>query len=164
MMNIAPLQTEHIEDAKRVIAAVALEFYFDGFSVDQLLEHYSKIGFLSDMESLQTTYDGDCGILLGIFDESKVVGVGGVRKLTVDTGELVRLWLLPKYRKLGLGRKTVALLLDFARREGLRALKLDTSRKCIDAISLFKKVGFNEVQPYKDSIGDCFMELDLNSD
>ena len=164
LMNIAPLQPEHIEDAKRVIVTVVLEFYFDGFTADQLLAHYSKIGFLSDVESLQTTYDGNNGMLLGILDGSDVVGVGGIKKLTDNTGELVRLWLLPQYRNLGLGRRTVETLLQFARREGMRKLKLDTSRKCVDAITLFKKVGFGEVKPYKESIGDCFMEMDLDND
>jgi ribosomal protein S18 acetylase RimI-like enzyme len=163
MMDIAQLQTEHIEDAKRVIATVVLEFYFDGFTVDQLLEHYSKIEFLSDIDSLQTAYDGKNGTLLGVFDQSRLVGVGGAKKLSDDTGELVRLWLMPSYRNRGLGRRVVEMLLHFAKREGLRSLKLDTSRKCVDAIALFNKVGFQEVKPYKESIGDCFMELDLHN-
>jgi GNAT superfamily N-acetyltransferase len=162
-MDIAPLQPEHIDAAKRVIATVVLEFYFDGFTVDQLLAHYSKIGYLSDVESLQSTYDGNSGILLGILDGSDVVGVGGIKKLTEDTGELVRLWLLPQYRNQGLGRRTIEMLLQFARDEGIRKLQLDTSCKCVDAITLFKKVGFHEVTPYKESIGDCFMELDLHN-
>ncbi len=163
VMRIEPLQATDIADAKRLIATVVLEFYFDGFTVDELLAHYAKVGYLSDIDSLQTSYDGSNGILLGVFDADALVGVGGVRTLTADVGELVRLWLLPSHRRLGLGRATVEKLLQFARHEGWRTIRLDTSRKCCDAIALFTKFGFREVSPYKESIGDCFMELDMGN-
>ena len=164
MTRIEPLQAAHIGDAKRLIATVVLEFYFDGFTVQKLMDHYANTGYLSDIDSLEVMYDGRNGILLGVFDADELVGIGGVRMLTADVGELVRLWLLPSHRGLGLGRATVEKLLQFARCEGWSTLRLDTSRKCCDAIALFTKFGFRDVSPYKESIGDCFMELDLRRD
>ena len=73
----------------------------------------------------------------------------------------VRLWLLRDYRGLGLGREITAHLLRFARNTSWSRLRLDTSLRCTAAVGLFRKIGFREIHPYKESIGDCFMELDL---
>jgi putative acetyltransferase len=85
-----------------------------------------------------------------------------VRQIDADSGELVRLWLLRGFRGRGVGRLIIERLLQFARCAGWNRLRLDTSFRCKEAVSLFRKVGFREIAPYKDSIGDCFMELDLS--
>ena len=104
-MRIAPIKCSDLEAAKRVIATVVLEYYFDGrYTPDELLVHYEKSGYLADLDRLEEEYDGRRGMLLGAFDGESVVGTGGVRQFDADTGELVRLWLLRDFRGRGIGR------------------------------------------------------------
>jgi putative acetyltransferase len=163
MIQVAPLQRSDLNAAKRVIATVVLEFYFEGrYTTDELLVSYEKSGYLADLDRLEQEYGGSHGLLLGAFDGDAVVGTGGVRQIDADSGELVRLWLLRDFRGRGVGRQIMERLVQFARTAGWKHLRLDTSVRCKEAVALFRKVGFREVAPYKESIGDCFMELDLS--
>jgi putative acetyltransferase len=109
-MHIAPLRRSDIEAAKRVIATVVLEYYFDGrCTADVLLIRYEKSGYLADLSRLEEEYGGTHGLLLGAFEGEAVVGTGGVRQIDTDSGELVRLWLLRDYRGRGVGRQIVDL-------------------------------------------------------
>jgi len=162
-MHIAPLKRSDIEAAKRVIATVVLEYYFDGrYTADELLIRYEKSGYLEDLSRLEEEYGGTHGLLLGAFEGEAIVGTGGVRQIDPDSGELVRLWLLRNFRGRGVGRQIVDRLLQFGRAARWMRLRLDTSFRCKEAVALFRKVGFREIAPYKESIGDCFMELNLS--
>lgn len=162
MTYIAPLRSADIPAAKRVIATVVLEYYFDGrYTTDELLARYEKSGYLADLDHLDEEYAGSKGHILGVFKKDAIVGTGGVRRLDADSGELVRMWLLRDFRGRGIGRQITDQLLQFARSAGWKHLRLDTSNRCKEAIALFRRIGFYEVSPYKESIGDCFMQLDL---
>jgi len=164
MTRIAPLNRSDLDAAKRVIATVVLEYYFDGrYTVDELLVRYEKSGYLVDLARLEEEYGGSRGLLLGVFEDEVVVGAGGVRRIDAETGELVRLWFLREFRGRGIGRQVIDRLLQFARSVGMKRLRLDTSFRCKEAVALFRKVGFREIPRYKESIGDCFMELDLTN-
>src|SRR5688572_18561021 len=142
-MHIAPIKRVDLDAAKRVIATVVLEYYFDGrYTPDELLARYEKTGYLADLDSLEKEYDGHRGILLGVFDGDTVVGTGGVRQFDADTGELVRLWLLQDFRGRGIGRGIAEALLQFARSTRWQCVRLDTSYHCKEAVALFRKLGF----------------------
>jgi GNAT superfamily N-acetyltransferase len=139
-----------------------LEYYFDGrYTADELLVRYEDSGYLKDLDRLEEEYGGSHGLLLGAFEGDVLVGTGGVRQIDADSGEIVRLWLLRDFRARGVGRQLVERLLQFAQTTGWKRLRLDTSVRCKEAVALFRKVGFREIPPYKESIGDCFLELDL---
>jgi len=162
MTQIAPLNRSHLDAAKRVIATVVLEYYFGGrYTTDELLARYEQTGYLADLDRLEDEYGGAHGLLLGAFEGETVVGTGGVRQGDADSGELVRLWLLCDFRGRGIGRQMTERLVQFARAAGWKRLRLETSVHCREAVALFRKLGFREIAPYKESIGDCFMELDL---
>jgi putative acetyltransferase len=162
MLRIAPVSRSDLGAAKRVIATMVLEYYFEGrYTVDELLTRYEESGYLADLARLEDEYDGSRGLLLGAFEGDVIVGTGGVKQIDAELGELVRLWLLRGFRGRGIGRQMVDRLLQFAQDAGFKRLRLDTSFQCKEAVALFRRVGFREVPRYKESIGDCFMELDL---
>jgi ribosomal protein S18 acetylase RimI-like enzyme len=69
------------------------------------------------------------------------------------------MWFLPAYRGRGLGRRMAQQLLAFAREQRYERVLLDTSERCTDAISLFRKLGFQESERYKTGPTTVFMEL-----
>ena len=64
----------------------------------------------------------------------------------------------------GLGRQMAEQLLTFASEHGYLRVRLDTSDKCTDAVALFRKLGFREIDRYKESPTTLFMELRLNGE
>jgi ribosomal protein S18 acetylase RimI-like enzyme len=151
-----------------LIAEVVLEFYADldwlPKTLPDLLKHYENSGYLHDIDDYQTTYSADAGAFFVLIQGEQVVGCGGLRRLNATDGELVRLWLKKEKRKMGLGRMLFANLMKAAEDRGYARVFLDTSSRCVDAIALFRRNGFVDCAPYKQSIGEVFMCRILRGD
>ncbi|MEO6097650.1 MAG: GNAT family N-acetyltransferase [Fibrobacteria bacterium] len=158
---MASLRRADIPAVKGLIADVVLEFYADLDFLPKtrsgLLAHYDAVGYLQDIDAFETEYAEANGLFLVLQDASGVIGCGGLRRISADQGELVRLWLRKEARGRGYGGMLVREILVASDRIGYREVLLDTSKRCVAAISLFRKSGFHEVPKYKESIGDVFM-------
>jgi DNA-binding MarR family transcriptional regulator/N-acetylglutamate synthase-like GNAT family acetyltransferase len=62
--------------------------------------------------------------------------------------ELKRMWVSPSARGLGLGRRLIAEAEKHARRQGVRVVRLETNRALIDAIELYRRTGYVEVEAF----------------
>ena len=66
--------------------------------------------------------------------------------------EMKRLWVRPKFRSLGLGRKLVEALITKAQRRGYTAMYLDTVPAAMQAAyHLYRELGFKPVERYNDN-------------
>jgi len=76
--------------------------------------------------------------------EGKIVGGGGVSALngSHEICELRKLFLLPEYRQQGIGEALARRCLDHAKTSGYSSCYLDTLSSMEQAISLYKKLGF----------------------
>jgi GNAT superfamily N-acetyltransferase len=155
------LVREDIPAVKELIADVVLEFYADLDFLPKtrpaLLAHYEAVGYLKDIDDFETEYAGANGLFLVLKDASGVIGCGGLRRISADQGELVRLWLRKEARGRGYGGMLVREILAASDRIGYREVLLDTSKRCVAAVALFRKSGFREVPKYKESLADVFM-------
>jgi putative acetyltransferase len=82
---------------------------------------------------------------LGIID-GKIVGGAGIfptEGLPADTCELVKMYLLPQARGLGLGKALVNKCLDFATAHGYKKVYLETMPELQNAVHMYEKMGFN---------------------
>jgi GNAT superfamily N-acetyltransferase len=158
---LATLRHEDIPAVKDLIADVVLEFYADLDFLPKtrsgLLAHYEAVGYLKDIDGFESEYAEADGLFLVLKDASGVVGCGGLRRISADQGELVRLWLRKEARGRGYGGLLVRKILEASERIGYREVLLDTSKRCVAALALFRKSGFREVPKYKESIGEVFM-------
>ena len=78
----------------------------------------------------------------------KVVGGGGIfpsAGLPDDTCELVKMYLLPEVRGLGLGRKIIQQCIAFAKKEGYQNIYLETMPELKKALSTYEKFGFEYI-------------------
>ena len=166
MADIRPITSDQVDDAISAIAAAVYSVYGrDEATPERIAAVRAKLlssGSLDDMRDLAAHYRGSEGLFLVLLDERRVVGTGALKQLDADTAELGRMWFLPEYRGRGLGRRMAEQLLAFARQHGYRRVRLDTSSKCINAVELFRKLGFKEIDRYKESPTTLFMELELN--
>jgi len=74
-----------------------------------------------------------------------IVGGGGIYPsdgLPGNTCELVKMYLLPAARGLGLGKKMIAACLENAKRMGYQQVYLETMPELKDALKTYEKFGF----------------------
>lgn len=83
---------------------------------------------------------------VGIIDD-QVVGGSGIASFNGSDKicELRKLFLLPKSRGLGLGKKLTEFCLDYAKSKGYKKCYLDTLTGMQSAISLYEKLGFKHL-------------------
>ena len=74
-----------------------------------------------------------------------------------------RLYVSPEGRGLGLGERLVDAVVKEAKRIGYREMRLDTLPSMVGAIALYRKLGFEPMQPYYNTpvIGTIFMRRSL---
>ncbi len=84
---------------------------------------------------------------LALYDNA-VAGVGCLKRLAEGVGEIQRMYVLPAFRGKGIGRAIVNRLVDDARMIGYRQLKLESLEFLKAAHSLYRSVGFREIDPY----------------
>jgi putative acetyltransferase len=76
----------------------------------------------------------------------QVVGGGGIFPsdgLTEDTCELVKMYLKPEVRKMGLGAKIISNCIEFAGENGYKRIYLESMPELKRAISVYEKFGFS---------------------
>lgn len=78
------------------------------------------------------------------------VGCAGLKLPADAPAEIKRMWVAPRARRLGLGRRFLAELEARAAADGRTALRLDTNRTLDAAIRLYHSCGFQEVPAFND--------------
>ncbi|CBG68441.1 conserved hypothetical protein [Streptomyces scabiei 87.22] len=78
------------------------------------------------------------------------VGCAGLKLPPGAPAEVKRMWVAPRARGLGLGRRFLAELEAEAARRGFDVLRLDTNRALGAAIGLYRSYGFEEVAAFND--------------
>jgi GNAT superfamily N-acetyltransferase len=78
----------------------------------------------------------------------RIVGLVCLKLLSVDTGELKRMYVRPQFRGLGIGHALVAELLAQARAIGYRRICLDSPPFSHAAHTLYRSLGFEEITAY----------------
>jgi len=108
--------------------------------------------FEGELASLPGPYVEPRGALLTAFHEGVLAGCCALRPLdTVDypnACEMKRLYVRPRFRGLGIGRKLAKEILNAARQAGYASVLLDTLSDMETARALYADLGFEEIPPY----------------
>ncbi len=83
--------------------------------------------------------------------KEQIAGVGCMKRLETGVGEVQRMYVLPTYRGKGIGRAIINRLIEDARSIGYRQLRLESLKFLEAAHSLYRSVGFLEIDPYADN-------------
>jgi DNA-binding MarR family transcriptional regulator/N-acetylglutamate synthase-like GNAT family acetyltransferase len=78
------------------------------------------------------------------------VGCGAVKCRPGVPAHLRRMWVAKDARGLGVGRRLLQELENFARRSGAKKVRLDTHRSLTEAIALYRRSGYREVKAFSD--------------
>jgi GNAT superfamily N-acetyltransferase len=120
-------------------------------------------GFGEELNGLPGVYGSDGGVLLVAWSEDTVAGTIALRRLNDRAGEVKRLYLRPEFRGRGLGRRLIDEVVNRARQFGYQVLYADTLPVMRDALSLYAKMGFENVDAYSSqpTPGAVFLRLRL---
>jgi len=154
MLKIFPVETdEEIEIVKTLFVEYAESLGFDlGFQ-----------NFEEELANFPGCYAPPAGRLLLAKYNGKAAGCIGLRKLSDDVCEMKRLFVRPKYQRLGAGRALSEAVIERAKKVGYTHMRLATALEPPKA--LYKSLGFKEIAPYEyvpvEIEGVVFMELKL---
>jgi len=145
-MAIVPFQPGHLDGFRSLVAETLREF---GFEPDPELDH--------DLDDPGATYTA----LWVAVDGDEVVGSVALRDLGDGAVQLKRMYLRPDRRGHGLGKQLLALALDWARANGMRSVRLDTSERMVAAQRLYEANGFERVRGDAPRQGQCRLLYEL---
>ncbi len=134
---IANTQTEYK-------AAVSLfKEYAAWLNIDLCFQNFEE-----ELNDVSKMYAPPLGGILLSKEKDEYTGCVAVRDKGNGTAELKRMYIKPIARKAGLGNLLLQKALKFAKDAGYKKIRLDTLANMTPAISLYKKAGFYEIEPY----------------
>ncbi|MCB0113084.1 MAG: GNAT family N-acetyltransferase [Caldilineaceae bacterium] len=81
-------------------------------------------------------------------NDGEAAGCGGVQIFGQEYGELKRMYVRPRYRGLGLAKALLDHLTEYALRQGVSCLRLETGIHQTEAIGLYERWGFRRIGPF----------------
>lgn len=94
---------------------------------------------------------GETGVLLVASSGGVPVACGGVRHAGGGVADLTRVYVAPSQRGRRLGGELVGRLEVLAAAAGVRTLRLDVRADLTQARSLYRRLGFVDVEPFSDA-------------
>lgn len=154
-MKIVQVQSEEpVEQATELFRE-----YAASLGVDLCFQNFEQ-----ELADLPGAYSPPNGRLLLAYHHEEVAGCIALRPLDTGICEMKRLYVRPKFRGHGLGRILAQAVIQYARQIGYHSMRLDTLPSMEEAILLYRKLGFKEIEPYTFNPvpGALFLELTLS--
>ena len=108
------------------------------------------------------------GRLILAFMDENACGIGCLKSINEEIGEIKRMYVDPSFRQVGAGRAILQSLLNAAKKLGYKKVRLDSRQFMEAAHSLYRSVGFKEIPVYDEvEIPEAFrqyllfMEIDV---
>ena len=116
-----------------------------------------------EIAHLEDKYGLPKGRIYLVYRGDDLIGCVGMKPLDAEHAELKRLYVRKTARGHNLGERLVRRIMDDARAEGYRYLRLDTMPGLRTAVRLYRRMGFYEIGAYYDCPvpGTIFMEIGL---
>lgn len=129
------------EDAKSLF----LE-YADSLNFNLCFQNFNK-----EIEDLPAMYSEPCGCIILSCENEIPFGCVALRKFEDNICEMKRLYIPKTYRGRGIGRELAGRITEKAKELGYGKMRLDTLETMTEAISLYKSMGFYEIEKYRDN-------------
>lgn len=151
-VQISPIDPEH-PDAQYCLAEYVAE-----------LNRRSTRGFDPSVGATALPHEirPPAGQFFVAYLQDEPIGCGGVKHHADAPAEIKRMWIAPRARGLGLGRRLLGTLEACARDGGARVAHIETSGVLTEAVSLYGSTDWVEVPPFNDEpFADHWFEKQL---
>jgi GNAT superfamily N-acetyltransferase len=122
-------------------------------------KYFEPDAWESELASLGEKYAAPDGALLLAKVDGKPVGCVMAHKIGEGVCEMKRMFVQPEFHGLGLGRALASKLIEVARRQGYRSMRLDTGPFQLEAQALYGALGFRRIDCYYNCPEDLKKEL-----
>jgi GNAT superfamily N-acetyltransferase len=85
--------------------------------------------------------------------DGAIAGIGCLKQLDANIGEIKRMFVKSEYRRRGIGKLILDKLIADARAIGYAKLRLDSPNFSVEAHCLYQSMGFQLIEPYQGSEG-----------
>jgi DNA-binding MarR family transcriptional regulator/N-acetylglutamate synthase-like GNAT family acetyltransferase len=92
------------------------------------------------------------GLFLVARLRNRPVGCGALKFHRDAPPDIKRMWIAPEARGIGLGRRLLHELEQHAHDAGASVVRLETNRSLREAIALYRRSGYVEVEPFNDEL------------
>lgn len=111
----------------------------------------------ADLLDIHAHYGAKGGAFRMVEDrDARIVGHYGLAPVAPGRCELRKMYLLPGLKGQGLGRRMMEEALELAAGLGFRVMELETNSRLVEAVALYRKYGFREVEK-----AEYFVRCDL---
>ncbi len=155
MIRIVSAETEELlEKARELFMEYAVSLGFD----------LSFQDFEQEMADFPDEYSAPHGCLLLAFYGEELAGCVALRDFGNGICEMKRLYVKPAFRGLKVGRALTESIIKAGKGLGYTHMRLDTVPFMKEAISLYRSLGFKEIDSYRYNPieGATYMELALD--
>ncbi len=114
---------------------------------DEVEERGAHNGAARPDTSLAEAIKADSDTLVA-YAGQKAVGMGALRLLDAGTAEIKRMYVVPEYRGAGVAKRILEELERRARGRGLRAVRLDTNARLVEANRMYREAGYVGIEDY----------------
>ncbi len=152
-------------DRKREIRELFSEYTNMLIDMDtQVAEYLSVQNYEDELENLSVKYGMPYGRLYIAEVGGEPAGCVALRKLDHDNGEIKRLFVRPSFRGNKIGNQLMELVLEEAKKVGYKSVYLDTLPFLKEAIHMYEKLGFCQIDSYNNSPMESavYMKKELN--
>jgi DNA-binding MarR family transcriptional regulator/GNAT superfamily N-acetyltransferase len=88
------------------------------------------------------------GVLLVAYLRGDPIGCGALKDFKGEPSYLKRMWVADRVRGLGVGRRLLHALEEYAAARDVRVTRLETNHLLTEAIDLYRSEGYVEVEPF----------------
>ena len=161
---VTDIQLEQVRNLKRAYLAWQRQTYND--RLDLVEKYFDPKAFETELASLPGKFAPPAGRLLLANYEGSPAGTVALRDLGNQICEMKSMFVESQHLGKGIGRALAEAILREARIIGYTKMRLDTGPRQIAAQTLYRSLGFREIEPYYElpqeltEIG-IFMELAL---
>lgn len=142
-----------LQEVKQLFVA-----YAQSLEIDLAFQNFEK-----ELKSLLGKYGPPDGVFILALVDGKGVGCIALRKISEGICEMKRLYVSDDYRKLGIGKKLITMVIEKALKLNYHYIRLDTLPTMKKAQDLYISLGFYDIDPYAYNPikGTRFMEMKL---
>ncbi|MCI8549223.1 MAG: GNAT family N-acetyltransferase [Lachnospiraceae bacterium] len=160
-MNITIIPAYHAPKEVGILFSEYTDMLISGDSSFQEyldIQHYDE-----EIKHLEVKYGAPGGRLYLAYCDGEPAGCIALRKIDKQNCEMKRLYVRPQFRGKQIGNRLISKIITDAKEIGYSHMLLDTLPFLKNAIRLYRKYGFYEIESYNDSPMDTsiYMRLDL---
>lgn len=151
-------------DFKKEVQSLFSEYTDMLVQGDSTFKEYLQIqNYDDELKHLEKKYGLPEGRLYLAYEDEKLAGCIGLKKIDEENCEMKRLFVREQFRGKNIGNILIQKIIDDAREIGYQHMFLDTLPFLESAIHMYRKYGFYEIESYNDSPmeNSIYMKLDL---